>query len=558
MNGGSGEGALPPPENHAVVLRSELSPFERLLRIFTKVRPGEGRTVALFFLQGFLLLFSYYIIRALREGFILTGHSAAARSYAVAVAAGVLMLVIPLYSALRRRFDPERLVPAISIFFVSNLVIFYVLWLREIDFGFFFFVWVGLFGLLVISQFWAFAADTFNTLTGRRLFPVIMIGANLGALAGAEVAKIAVHRHGLHGLMVIGTTALLLTVFLGRPARRAAPQSSRGVATGEKPVGSLLGGFAVVFRDHYLLLLALMIVLLNWVNTTGEFILADLVQKHANATLGPLADNITRAEFITGVYADYMFWFTLVGLAIQMFLVSRIFSKIGISGAVMVLPVIAAIGYGLVGFVPIFTIIWLVKVFENAVDYSLMSTTRQALFLPTSQAAKYDGKLAIDTFFWRLGDLIQAGTVYVGIRFFGWETREFALMSLALAIVWIFVAFKVSRAYRQMMTEKAVMTAPELRGSIADFYFTPGERSHHYLASDAFVDADPGDILTLAAFVDGGQPLPSWLDFEPDKLRFVANPPTGYDTEHRIEVVATDIDGLTAQGSFRLVSKDED
>jgi len=153
MNGGSGEGALPPPENHAVVLRSELSPFERLLRIFTKVRPGEGRTVALFFLQGFLLLFSYYIIRALREGFILTGHSAAARSYAVAVAAGVLMLVIPLYSALRRRFDPERLVPAISIFFVSNLVIFYVLWLREIDFGFFFFVWVGLFGLLVSSQF---------------------------------------------------------------------------------------------------------------------------------------------------------------------------------------------------------------------------------------------------------------------------------------------------------------------------------------------------------------------------------------------------------------------
>ena len=122
--------------------------------------------------------------------------------------------------------------------------------------------------------------------------------------------------------------------------------------------------------------------------------------------------------------------------------------------------------------------------------------------------------------------------------------------------MWIFVAFKVSRAYRHMMTEKAVMTAPELKGSISDFFYTPGERSHHDLAYDVFVDADPGDILTLSAFVDGGQPLPSWLDFEADKLRFRAEPPAGYDNEHRIEVVATDIDGLTAQGSFRLLRKD--
>ena len=163
MNGLQEKRRTPASNHHAVVLKEELDTFERLLRIFTKVRPGEGRSVALFFLQGFLLLFSYYIIRALREGFILTGHSAAERSHAVALAAGVLMLVIPLYGALRRRFNPEILVPAISVFFVANLVVFYLLWLREIDFGFAFFVWVGLFGLLVVSQFWAFAADTYKS-----------------------------------------------------------------------------------------------------------------------------------------------------------------------------------------------------------------------------------------------------------------------------------------------------------------------------------------------------------------------------------------------------------
>ncbi len=546
-SGGSGGGL-----DSAVVLTSELTLFERFLRLFTKVRPGEGRSVALFFLQGFLLLFSYYIIRALREGFILTEHGAEARSYAVAVGALVLMIVIPLYSALRRRFDAERLVPAISIFFVANLAVFYVLWLREVHFGFVFFVWVGLFGLLVVSQFWAFAADTYNTMSGRRLFPVIMIGANLGALAGAETAKLAVEHHGLHGLMVLGSVILLSTVLLGRPARRATPPGSRAVAVADKPVGSLLGGFAVIFRDRYLLLIALLVVLLNWVNTTGEFIFADLVQKHVDTVLGPAADQLARAELVTTVYADYMFWFTLIGLAIQMFLVARIFGWIGVSGAVMVAPAVAVIGYGLVGFVPIFSLIFVVKVVENSVDYSLMGTVRQALFLPTSRAAKYDGKLAIDTFFWRFGDLIQAGAVYLGIQVFGWQTRGFALMSAGLAVLWLVVAVLVARAYRRTVTEKQTNAAPELGAAIPDFGYVAGERTYHEVPREAFVDADPGDILTLKAFVDGGRSLPPWLTFDPGALRFTADPPRGCHVRHRVEVMATDVDGLTATGAFRV------
>ncbi|MCL7973008.1 MAG: hypothetical protein M8835_00450 [marine benthic group bacterium] len=542
----------------AVVLSSDLTPFERLLRLFTRVRPGEGRSVGLFFLQGFLLLFAFYVVRALREGFILTNHTAADRSYAVAIAAVVLMVVIPLYGALRRKIDPELLVPAISLFLVVNLAVFYLLWLREVDFGFVFFIWVGLFGLLVVSQFWAFAADTYNTLSGRRLFPVIMIGANLGALAGAEAAGVAVRHHGLHGLMLLGTGALFLTVFLGRPARRSTPQSSRALPSRDEPAPSLFGGFSVVLRDHYLLLIALLIVLLNWVNTTGEFILADLVQQHADATLGAIADPTARGEFITGIYANYMFWYTLIGLGIQMFLVSRIFDRIGVSGAVMVLPVIAMIGYGLIGFVPIFSIVFLVKVFENSVDYSLMSTTRQALFLPTSRAAKYDGKLAIDTFFWRLGDLIQAGTVYLGVQVYSWRTREFALLSFGLAVIWLFTAWKVAKAYRRIMAEKGADTAPVLAGTIPDFRYAPGRRSQHVLPREAFVDADPGDILTLTAFVDGGQPLPRWLAFDPGELRFFADPPPGLDASHEIEIRATDVDGLSATGAFRILPDKED
>ena len=47
-----------------------LSRTERLLRIFTDVRPGEGPTALLLFVNVFLILCAYYFIKPLREGWI--------------------------------------------------------------------------------------------------------------------------------------------------------------------------------------------------------------------------------------------------------------------------------------------------------------------------------------------------------------------------------------------------------------------------------------------------------------------------------------------------------
>jgi hypothetical protein len=72
---------------------SGLSPFERLLTLFTRVRPGEGRSTFLFFLHGFLLLFPPDRQGAARVSS--TDFSAEVRAYGVAVIALVLMFVVP-------------------------------------------------------------------------------------------------------------------------------------------------------------------------------------------------------------------------------------------------------------------------------------------------------------------------------------------------------------------------------------------------------------------------------------------------------------------------------
>lgn len=206
-----------------------LSGFERLLTLFTRLRPGEGRSAFLFAAHGFLMLFSYQVVKALREAFMLTKFSAEVRSYAVAVIALLLMVLVPAYGLVRRRLDGARLLRAVTGFFAVNMLAFAAAAYTGISIAFGFFVWVSIFGVMVIAQLWAFAADTFNLKSGQRLFPVIMIGANLGALAGAKGAQLAVATFTPVGLMLVATAALLATLFFTGPERRAVPEGSRAL-----------------------------------------------------------------------------------------------------------------------------------------------------------------------------------------------------------------------------------------------------------------------------------------------------------------------------------------
>ena len=538
-----------------------LSPFERLLTLFTRMRPGEGRGAFLFFLHGFLLLFSYQVVKALREAFMLTKFSAEVRAYAVALIALLLMLLVPLYGAVRRRLDGERLLRAVTVFFAANLLLFWAAARAGLPIAFPFFVWVSIFGVMVIAQLWAFAADSFNLKSGQRLFPVIMVGANLGALAGAKCAQLAVGALGPVGLMLAATLVLLATLALVPRERRAVPAGSMPVAAEHgAPVPRLLGGIGLVLRDGYLRLIALLVVLLNWINTTGEFVLADLVQRDARAQVEASGGALDAGALIAAFYGDFQFWVTLVGLAIQLFLVARIYRHVGVRGALLVQPVVVAIGYGLLalgpllgGFVPVFTLIRLVKIAENSIDYSLMNTTRHALFLPVDRDAKYDGKTAIDSFFWRFGDLLQAGAVYAGLNWLGWGVEQFATLNLALALAWVALAAAIGREFTRKASVSVINVAPEAGAPIPDLACVAGQRVLHRVPDDAFIDADPGDVLHVRARLADGRPLPRWLRFDAAARCFSADAPPDFAGELQVVVVASDVDGLEAVSSFRVV-----
>ena len=376
-----------------------------------------------------------------------------------------------LYGAVASRVNRLWLVCGVTAFFASHLLIFAALGTAGVRVGIPFFLWTGIFTLVVTAQFWAFANDIYAGERGKRLFPLVGIGASLGALMGAGATAALFGSMGPYRLMLVAAAGLLIPVGLTLLVHRRESLGLRetAVAEVEQPL-ERVGGFGLVFRQRYLLLIAMLFVVLNLVNTTGGYLLDRLIETDAfsqvtgsvDARAGDLVLTPTQETAVRSLIgartATVQTWVNLIGFLLQAFVVSRVFKYVGVRGALFILPVLAMAGYSIIATLPILSVVMVMKIAENSTDYSIQNTARHALFLPTSREAKYKAKQAIDGFFWRAGDMLQAVLVFVGTTFlFG--IRGFALVNLALTVVWLGIVVAIAREHRRLDPPSSIKKA---------------------------------------------------------------------------------------------------
>jgi AAA family ATP:ADP antiporter len=429
------------------------SPLDRALSVFADVRAGEGVGALLLASNIFLMLAAYYLLKPAREALIITQGGAAVASYSSAAQAALLLLVVPLYGWIASRVARVRLMTLSAVFFISCLGVFFVLGRAGVEEGIAFYIWLGIFNVFVVSQFWAFANDLYTEGAGRRLFPLIGVGASLGAWIGASVVPTLVGSLGFtpYTLMLTAAAMLLITTTITivvnrRESAAAEPDAKRAA---EAPLGRE-GGFELVLKDRYLTWIMLLVVILNVVNTTGEFLLRSVVgaQAQAVAAAGGADPVAAQQAFVGAFYGSFYGWVNLLGFLLQLFVASRAIRFLGVRGSLFILPVLAFTNYAIIAVVPLLAVIRIGKIFENGTDYSIQNTVRQALFLPTSREAKYKAKAAIDTFGQRAGDVLQAGMVFGGTAI-GLSAGGFAWVNVALTGVWLWIAGQIAREHRR-------------------------------------------------------------------------------------------------------------
>lgn len=447
---------------------SELSRTERFLRIFTEIRPGEGRTALLLFANVFLILCAYYFVKPLRDGWIAVSaieglSKMEVKAYSSFGQTLLFIGAIGVYARLSALLPRADLIARSTLFCMSNLVLF---WFMQPNFflenlpgmGIAFYLWVGMFGLFVVAQFWAFAADLYTDERGRRLLPMIAIGATSGATVGSFIVEQVVYSDLLDSgtLLLLANIPLAASIWLTRRADVLGPMGDGDPAQAaadatdpskEEDPGS--GAFALIWAHKYLVLVAGVTLLNAWVNTNGENLLFRVVQEalavqveSTGVTDPDLVIHEVR-ELTTSFYGNFFFWVNVTALILQSLVASRLLAMGGFGAILLLLPSIALVGYTAMAFLPILGVVRVMKIAENATDYSINNTASQVLWLPTTAEMKFKAKPAISTFCVRLGDGLAALTVLVGVQLMDLSTRSFFLLNAALVLLWLGVAVAV-------------------------------------------------------------------------------------------------------------------
>ncbi|MGW8323026.1 MAG: NTP/NDP exchange transporter, partial [Thermodesulfobacteriota bacterium] len=380
-----------------------LSTTERFLRIFSDVRPGEGFAGLTLLLNIFLVLAAYYLIKPVREGWLsisdIRGLSKIElKAYSSFGQSLVLLLVVPLYARLATRLSRQTLITTVTLFFVSNLVIFWLLQPglltdRSPHAGIAFYLWVGIFSATVVAQFWAFAADLYTDERGKRLLPLIAVGASSGAAIGSWFTGrfIKFDKGETFDLILIAIVPLLAALVLSWMADRQGPVRKRredGYPTVQKRPAAPdpTGAYRLIFKTKYLFAVAILSLMINWVNTNGENILFGTVQEALETEYNEtgVTDPAVISRFVkvgtTAFYSDLYMWVNLSALLIQALLVSRMLKYGGFATILFLTPLVSLFSYSLMALFPLLAVIRIMKVAENSANYSVNNTARHVLW----------------------------------------------------------------------------------------------------------------------------------------------------------------------------------
>ena len=410
------------------------------------VREDEAAPLIWATTYGFCILFSYYVLRAVRDEI-----SAADRGnlqFLWTAVFLVMLVIVPLYSWVSSRWQRGVFVPLVNRFFIANLVLFYVAvialpesarpWIDRV-----FYVWASVFALFVVTVFWGLVVDCFRNEQGRRLFGFIAVGSSLGAIAGSALTAALAQKLPPFSLLLVACVPLEAACWCARVLHRRFGGNADPARPENRPLaGGTWTGIATVFRSPYLLGIAGYILLMTYASTVLYFLQADLVR-------AAVADRAAR----TSLFAQIDLWVNACTIVLQVFIAARIIRWAGVGLTLALLPTVSAAGFLWLGTYPQLAVLIALQVAYRALRYGLAKPTREVLFTVVGREEKYKSKAFLDAAIYRGGDL-ASGWIFTGLKALGMSLGAIALVAAPAAALWAVLAIWLGR--RQ---EKAAASA---------------------------------------------------------------------------------------------------
>ncbi|MDH3592838.1 MAG: hypothetical protein OER88_13210, partial [Planctomycetota bacterium] len=351
---------------------------------------------------------------------------------------------VSFYIRAARRWKLSWLLGGSLVSCVLALLFFWILLGREIVWSYpLFSIWVGMYGVIATSQVWTLANELFTTREAKRVFGVVGAGGVLGGIVGAYSVRFLAGPVGTVNLLLIAagllTLALVLALVLVR-LRLPVRGSREPTAARERLSDSL----AYVAKSHHLRTIA------------GLVFVTALATKIVDWQFNTVAAAaFADKDALSGFFGTFYGTAGVLGLALQLFVTSRILQRFGLGTAVLVFPILLALGTGTL-LLPVagLAAAVLVRGSDAVLKHSLDRSSRELAFLPVPRHRKASAKSSIDMVVDRAGDgaagFLQLGLIFAVTAFGGSLIQTvwvMAWVNLGIVALWVVMARRLRVSY---------------------------------------------------------------------------------------------------------------
>jgi len=421
--------------------------FKTLISKFVDIRSDKELNGLLWATTyGFFIMFSYYILRAVRDEI-----SSADRGNLQILWTAVffvMLVVVPLYSWLASKFSRGVFVPLANRFFIACLIGFWLClillpeaarpWIDRV-----FYVWTSVFALFVVTVFWGLLADCFDNAQAKRMFGFIAVGSSIGGMAGSSLTAGLAEAVPTFSLLLIACVPLEAASWCALTLHRRFGTGNiliKGESARAVP-GNAWTGMKAVFASRYLMGIAAFVALMTFVSTMLYFQQANLV-----------ADAFSDRGVRTAFFAKVDLAVSILTVVFQIYLTARIIKWLGIGGTLLLVPLAMTLGFLALGIYPTLAVLVVVQVAYRAGRYGLTKPAREILWTVTGREAKYKSKPFIDAAVYRGGDLVS-GWIYTGLAAIGLSIGAIAIVAAPVAALWAMVGLGLGRR-EQILTDE--------------------------------------------------------------------------------------------------------
>jgi AAA family ATP:ADP antiporter len=409
----------------------------------TGVRPEETPAVLWSMLYVIALFLAYYVLRPIRDELGVAG-GVQNLPWLFTGTLLAMLVVSPLFALAVRSLPRRQFIALAYRFFAANLVLFALL-LHFTDpegqvwVGRAFFIWVSVFNLFVVSVFWSFMVDLFDSEQGKRLFGLFAAGATAGGLLGSAITSSLIAHLDRSWLMAIAIVFLEVAVLTSRKLTRIAPAFSHSTRRDnpDQPLGGgIFAGMIHTLRSPYLGGLALFILLYSVTSTFLYFQQASIAQ-------ASFPDRAARTAF----FANIDLIVNAITLVFQLFVTGRMLATLGVVVTLCVLPLVSLAGFAALAASPGVVVIVAAQVARRVANFALARPAREILFTSIAREDRYKAKNFIDTVVYRGSDQL-ASWGYAGLMGLGLTLAQIPMIAVPLSAVWLGLSVWLGRTHQ--------------------------------------------------------------------------------------------------------------